>query len=70
MSLGKGCNRDPISMKECGSPWIYKVCLFSSYLKDTCTRVLTSTRPRTEKNNEETTELSIFLEKKYKKKKK
>ena len=58
--LGKGSNRDPNSMKECGSLRIFKVCLFSSYLKDTCTRVLTPTRPRTEKNNEETTELLIF----------
>ena len=59
--INKGDNKDPISMTECGSRWTYKVCLFSSYLRDTCTRVFTPTRSRSEKNNKETTELSIFL---------
>lgn len=32
----------------------------TSYLKDTCTRVLTPTRPRTEKNNEEKLSYQFF----------
>ena len=61
---GKGDNRDPILMKKCRSLWIYKLCLFSSYLKDTCTRVLTPEQTRTKNNNEEITELLIFSKQK------
>lgn len=65
--IGKGGNRDPISMKECASLLREKVCLFSWLLKDTCSRTFMPTR--TEKNNEEfeTTELSISFKSETKK---
>ena len=56
--IGKGRHKDPISIKECASLLIEKVFLFSWHLKDTCTCILMPTP--SEKNNEETTVLSIF----------